>query len=115
MGLIILHAGMSKTGTSSIQRWLGEHLEFLREVGIQPVRVVQSPAAGPIRVVPTTERDAKSILVEAWRSQQPESRVDAMRQILDLVDEEANRSDVIVLSNEGYEALFQDDVSQFRE
>lgn len=116
MGRIILHAGMSKTGTSSIQRWLAEQVQPLRERGIRPVRVVQSSPGAPIRLVPSTDKNAKSTLVEGLRrSEDPESRVATLKQILDLVDAEADRSDLIVVSNEGYEALFQDDVRQFRE
>ena len=116
MGRIILHAGMSKTGTSSIQRWLAEHGQLLRERGVQIVRVVQSSPDAPIRIVPSTDKKAKSTLVDGLRrTEDPESRVATLKQILELVDAEAERSDLIVVSNEGYEALFQDDVHQFRE
>lgn len=43
MGTIVLHAGMSKAGSSSVQRWLEAHAALVREHGISMVRARVPP------------------------------------------------------------------------
>jgi hypothetical protein len=117
MGVIVLHAGMSKTGTSSIQHWLAQHVESLGERGINAVRVVQRSREAPVSVVRSTRDNAKSTpLVDGLKLTEPaDIRVDALRRVLELVATEADRDGVVVISNEGYETLFQHDVPEFRQ
>ena len=50
MGTVLLHAGMPKTGSTSIQTWLGRHATELRDAHGVAV-VVESWDAGPDRAV----------------------------------------------------------------
>ena len=52
MGRIIFHAGMAKTGSSSIQRWLGDNLTDLQQArNIDVLRVARTSPRGSIDVV----------------------------------------------------------------
>lgn len=112
MGDIVLHAGMGKTGSSSIQQFLSNDLKMLRDRwDIRPVRVCQSAPGGPIDVV-LAEPGAtvKSKLVDLERR---ETRAEIAKQIFAKLDSYASRGGTIVLSSEGYQLLFWDGDSRF--
>jgi hypothetical protein len=104
VGVIVFHAGMSKTGSTSIQHWLAEHLPLLRSHGIEPMRIDQPTPSDPITVVPSTSKNAASKFVPAvldWGT-----RRDAVQRICEELDAKAKRHDVVVVSSESYEVLF---------
>ncbi|MGH9024982.1 MAG: hypothetical protein ACRDWD_02540 [Acidimicrobiia bacterium] len=115
MGLIIIHAGMSKAGSSSVQRWLGEHAALLRERGAHPVRVVQRTPASSIEVVPSRGDTSQSFpVLNLRRPRPPDVRIKTLEQILEQIDACANRLGAIVLSNEDYASLFWEGIREFR-
>lgn len=52
MASIIFHAGMSKTGSTTIQDWLKANLPLLQSRGIQSMRIEQPGPADTIALVP---------------------------------------------------------------
>ena len=113
MATVILHVGMSKTGSSSIQRWLGENLSFLRERGIDCLRARRG-GTGPISVLPAEPGRA--------RSQNPflgvrdhDDRVTVLRELVEQLDAQASRHDAVVVTNEGFELLVQSEDKRLRE
>ncbi len=104
MAVIVLHAGMSKTGSTSIQQWLAAQLPLLRSHGIEPMRIDQPTPADPIVVVPATSRNAASKFVPGARDWA--TRRDVVQRICEALDAQAKHHDVLVVSSESYEVLF---------
>jgi hypothetical protein len=106
MALIIFHAGMSKTGSTSIQEWLAAHLPLLRSRGIHSMRIEQSKPADPVALVPSTRANATSKFLPAARD--PATRPEVARRICEQLDAHAAHADVLVVSSESYEVFFND-------
>ena len=106
MALIIFHAGMSKTGSTSIQEWLAAHLPLLRSRGIQSMRIEQSRPTDPVALVPSTRANATSKFLPAARD--PATRPEVARRICEELDAHAAHADVLVVSSESYEVFFND-------
>ncbi len=106
MALIIFHAGMSKTGSTSIQEWLAAHLPLLRSRGIQSMRIEQSRPTDPVALVPSTRANATSKFLPAARDQA--TRPEVARRICEELDAHAAHADVLVVSSESYEVFFND-------
>lgn len=123
MGTIVLHAGMEKAGSTTIQGWLGRQVRGLREVGI---RVLLARVTGPDpsrAVVQLTDHPADGVSgksTELWKAyQQPQvsgyeqlaARPHtlgswAVDSLLEQLDARATRERVIVLSAEGLQHSF---------
>jgi hypothetical protein len=106
MALIIFHAGMSKTGSTSIQEWLAAHLSLLRSRGIQSMRIEQARSTDPVALVPSTRANATSKFLPAARD--PATRPEVARRICEELDAHAAHADVLVVSSESYEVFFND-------
>jgi hypothetical protein len=106
MALIIFHAGMSKTGSTSIQEWLAAHLPFLRSRGMQCMRIEQRSPTDPVALVPSTRANATSKFLPTARD--PATRPEAAQRICEQLDAHAARSDVLIVSSESYEVFFND-------
>jgi hypothetical protein len=104
VAVIVFHAGMSKTGSTSIQHWLAEHLPLLRSHGIESMRIDQPTPADPIAVVPSTPRNAASKFVPDARDWA--TRRDAVQRICEALDAQAKHHDLLVVSSESYEVFF---------
>jgi hypothetical protein len=104
LAVIVFHAGMSKTGSTSIQHWLAEHLPLLRSHGIESMRIDQPTPTDPITVVPSTQRNAASKFVPDARDWA--TRSDAVQRICEALDAQAKQYDVLVVSSESYEVIF---------
>jgi hypothetical protein len=97
---------MSKTGSTSIQHWLAEHLPLLRSNGIESMRIDQPAPTDPITVVPSTPKNASSKF--APRARAKATRPEVAEQICEALDAQARRHDTMVVSSESYEVLFND-------
>jgi hypothetical protein len=106
MALIIFHAGMSKTGSTSIQEWLAGHLPLLRRRGIQSMRIEQSRPTDPVALVPSTRANAASKFLPAARD--PATRPEVAQRICEELDAHAAHANVLVVSSESYEVFFND-------
>lgn len=113
MALIIFHAGMSKTGSTSIQEWLASHLSLLQSRGIQSMRIEQRTPADPVALAPSTRTNATSKFLPAARD--PASRPEAARRICEELDAHAAHAEVLVVSSESYEVFFNDVVPAERD
>jgi hypothetical protein len=106
VAVIVFHAGMSKTGSTSIQLWLAQHLPLLRSHGIESMRIDQPTPADPITVVPSTPKNATSKFAPGARAQ--ETRPEVAERICAALDAQARHHDTLVVSSESYEVLFND-------
>jgi len=106
MALIIFHAGMSKTGSTSIQEWLAAHLPLLRSRGIQSMRIEQARPTDPVALVRSTRTNATSKFLPAARD--PATRPEVARRICEELDEHAAHAEVLVVSSESYEVFFNE-------
>lgn len=106
VGSIIFHAGMSKTGSTSIQDWLAANLPLLQSRGIESMRIEQREPTDPVALVPSTKANATSKFLPAARD--PATRAEVAERICEVLDARAMQTDVIVVSCESYEVLFND-------
>jgi hypothetical protein len=108
MGTILLHAGMGKTGSSSIQRWLDEHSTLLRtqrEVHLLRARPrPDDPRRQHLQVVPHKPGKIHSSFVQGVFGYDPDAPAD--RQFFEELDLEASRHRTVLLAGEGFAALF---------
>ena len=104
MASIIFHAGMSKTGSTSIQDWLKANLPLLQSRGIQSMRIEQPGATDTVALVPSTKANATSKFLPAARD--PATRPQAAQRICEQLDAHATDADVLVVSCESYEVFF---------
>ena len=102
MGLIVFHAGMPKTGSTNIQNWLAEHLSLLQGNGIRCMRIAQRAPTEPITLVPATRVAATSMFLANDTATRPA----VVEQICVALEAHAAKTDVLVVSSESYEVLF---------
>jgi hypothetical protein len=60
MGDLVIHAGMAKAGSTTIQRWLADHVEVLRERGVH-VLVTAVDRDHPDQPLVIRRADARSV------------------------------------------------------
>lgn len=114
MGVIVLHAGMAKTGSSSVQQWLASNGATLAsERDIHPMRIAQDRPDSAFDVVPCTESQKVSKLAgvqepvnDPQLKRAPSSLRDDARQMFDRLDSLAQTRGTIVLSSEAYQLPF---------
>jgi hypothetical protein len=105
LAAILFHAGMSKTGSTSLQHWLGRNVGFLRARGITVVRIQPSGATGPVKIAPATEASVVSRLVPGANA--VETRPAAIEAVCAALDESAGNLGDLLLTSESYEVVFQ--------
>ncbi|HEY5172222.1 MAG TPA: hypothetical protein VIK54_10895 [Acidimicrobiia bacterium] len=106
MATIIFHAGMSKTGSTSIQDWLAANLPLLQSRGIHSMRIEQRGPDDAVALVPSTKANATSKFLPAARD--PATRPEVAQRICEQLDEHAANAEVLVVSCESYEVFFND-------
>ena len=102
MAVIVLHAGMPKTGSTTLQLWLAQHQPLLAERGIRVRRLVPGEMQGTILAVPPGAVDARSRLV----GHDPATRRDVVRRLCEKIAEEAATAEMLVVTSEAYEVFF---------
>jgi hypothetical protein len=102
---ILFHAGMSKSGSTSLQQWLGSNVVSLREHGLTVVRIRQPAADAPITVIPAGDAAVVSRLVPGANA--AESRPAAIGALCAALDECATRTGDLLVTSESYEIVFQ--------
>jgi hypothetical protein len=105
LAAILFHAGMSKTGSTSLQHWLGGNVGTLRKRGMTAVRIQQSGANGPITIAPAAEGSVVSRLVPGANA--IETRPSAIGALCAALDDCAGRLGDLFLTSESYEVVFQ--------
>jgi hypothetical protein len=106
VGSTIFHAGMSKTGSTSIQDWLAANLRLLQSRGIESMRIEQREPTDPVALVPSTKANATSKFLPAARD--PATRPEVAEHICEVLDAQATHTGVVVVSCESYEVFFND-------
>jgi hypothetical protein len=102
VGKIVIHAGMGKTGSSSIKRWLREHGATLREAGIAPLRASVGSSA-EVKFAPGDDRQGMNSNA-VWQRYQyrPADRPRIAATLLEGLDREASSRGAIVVSSEAF-------------
>jgi len=114
---VVLHAGIVKAGSSSIQRWLGQHQDSLRAAGICIV-AARVETGGTGRGVWLTECQGGSAnssleLQHIYQFPGPTLRPWAVQDLLHQLDEAATRHRVVVMSAEALQYPFSASDSGF--
>jgi hypothetical protein len=113
VGTILIHAGMNKTGSTSIQLWITENVDQLRAAGIQPVTA--RPDGERLVVEPWSEGTAKAFAVpttfyRAGEGLPTEQRVVARQAVADRLHEDlaalADRYGAVLFTTEGHSRFF---------
>ena len=100
MGKIIIHAGMGKAGSTSIQEWLREHGEQLQaEAGVTTLTATVD-ASGRVRVEGHTRGTMNSFTVMRHCAEHPEDRRSVLDSFFAQLDQGAHRHGAVVLSAE---------------
>jgi hypothetical protein len=103
MGTLVLHAGRGKTGSSSIQCWLGDNAGWLRrQHGVHVMAAVRTDHPNGFDVVECQHGSSKSFLGH-W----PLDRVGAEK-LFATLDGSLGTDKMIVLSSEGFGRWFYD-------
>jgi hypothetical protein len=102
VALIVFHAGMPKTGSTNIQNWLAEHLSLLQGQGIQCMRIARPTPSEPITLIPAT----RTAVTSTFLANDAATRPAVVEQICVALEAHAANSDVLVISSESYEILF---------
>jgi hypothetical protein len=102
VALIVFHAGMPKAGSTNIQNWLAEHLSLLQGRGIQCMRIARPTPSEPITLIPAT----RTAVTSTFLANDAATRPAVVEQICVALEAHAANSDVLVISSESYEILF---------
>ena len=103
MGTIVVHAGMHKTGSSSIQKWLRDHGERLRaDSGIAPLSAKMKPSGEVRLVVNRGKMTMNSWAVRAHCDEHPEHRERVASELCARLDRKAGANAAVVLSAEAF-------------
>jgi len=107
MARVLIHAGMPRTGSSSIQRWLRDHGSWLRETGTTtPLRATVDDA----RDVRIAAGDGRSSMnsKQVWSAYQaePARRREVVTTLLEGLAREAGRHGAVTISAESFGAWF---------
>jgi hypothetical protein len=113
MGTIFIHAGMNKTGSTSIQSWIAENAVQLRAAGVEPV-IARGDEEG-FRVEPWSEGPAKTLAVgqtyfDHTHRLPPREQTAARRAVADGLHEglaaAAERYGTVLITSEGFSRFF---------
>ena len=97
MGTLLVHAGRSKTGSSSIQRWLGDNARRLRsEAGLHVLTVTRGADGGGFAAAECHGGSAKSF-VGHWPLD-----ADRAAAVFKVLGHELETRDSVVVSSEGF-------------
>jgi hypothetical protein len=100
MGTLVIHAGMSKTGSSSIQSWLADHASWLQaERGVHLLAVRTTAEASPV-VVPCEDGSSASSV-----SPKPLNAAGATKLFTQL-NKWLQRWNTVVMTSEGFGSWF---------
>ncbi len=109
MGTVVLHAGMGKTGSTSIQAWLAEDAARLRrlETCLLVLRETSDGRTGVgLRLTPYTSGSADSNLITMALTSDGGENEACLDSFFAQLDAAATRSRVVVLSAEGMAEFF---------
>src|SRR5688572_14194168 len=108
MSAIVIHAGMPKTGSSSIQEWLGSRGEWLRaEAGVTAVRLTVD-AGGEVRLgLADPNARMNSGQVVRYAREHPPERERVADEFRDRLDRAASSHRSIVVSSEAFHWLWR--------
>lgn len=106
MGTVVLHAGMHKTGSSSIQRWLRDNALRLRGRGIVPLNA-QVDQSGALHLA---ENDG-SATMNSWQvmahcEAHPGDRAKIAAALAEELDRKAEGEGIVILSAESFDLWF---------
>jgi hypothetical protein len=107
MGTIILHAGMPKAGSSSIQQWIQDQQSWLRdELGCHLVLYRrEADLSKPGRVAPYLRGGVNSAsFVRRYNRRDRTTAI--LDELFDPLDELANDLDTVLMTGEGFARLF---------
>lgn len=109
MGTVVLHAGMGKTGSTSIQAWLAQNAARLS--GLETCLLVlrgkgDESTAEPLRLAPYTSGSADSNLIRMALASDGGEHEACLDSFFEQLDAAATRSRVVVLSAEGMAEFF---------
>lgn len=109
MAVIVLHAGMPKAGSSSIQRWLHRGWTTLREEGFTVV-VAPRSELGEIAVIPYEETETEAVdsgwmITEAVQAP-PATQQEAVDALIDGLAETAARLGNLIITSEHFAIPF---------
>jgi hypothetical protein len=102
---IVIHAGMPKTGSTSIQRWLQDNWHDLREHGIT-VAVAPKQGVGEIAFAPYEKGNVSSGWIVARAAVRPAAAGEMADAFAEALAAAAQRYGDIVITSEGFEVLF---------
>ena len=103
MGTIVVHAGMHKTGSSSIQTWLRDHGERLRaDSGIAALSAKVKPSGEVRLVLNRGKMTMNSWVVRAHCDDHPEHRERVASELCARLDRKAGANAAVVLSAEAF-------------
>lgn len=105
MALIVLHAGMGKAGSSSVQRWLQTSASSLQERGFT-VLAAPEEHLGRISFVPCGRHSIHSGWIASKLTQQPPAGREAVETFVEALDDAAQRYGDVILSSEFYQGIF---------
>ena len=107
MGTVVLHAGMGKAGSSSIQWWLAGNAGRLKESGISLLVARPGDAPGErLRLTEYQSHKAASNDLQIAYDAAPESGEELLDSFFGQLDEAAERSRVVVLTAEAMAVFF---------
>lgn len=107
MGKVVIHAGMPKTGSSSIQGWLREsHPRLRSESNVTPIRIRVNPEGEARLVVNDEQKLVNAGKLVALYESRPDSRREVVADFVARLDRKASSFDVVVLSAERFADWF---------
>lgn len=107
LGTVLIHAGMPKTGSTSLQEWLGANVRRLRrEADVQVLAARPANASGGVRVrPPVTGRPDSTPLAELY-NREASLRGRLAERLCERLAEHASRARVTVISSEAFAGAF---------
>lgn len=110
MGVVVIHAGMGKAGSSSIQWWLARNAAELKQSGVSVVVARADGRGGEANSLELTEyrsgNAASNSFVLAY-SAAGQRRPALLESFCEQLESAATRNRIVVISSEGMETLFQ--------
>lgn len=123
MSRIVIHAGMPKAGSSSVQGWLADNAQWFEEelngcLGVAEVGTAGSSDQSPVvRVAPFDGRRKNSgqFWSTYWKAKGTEVRAQLIDELIRQLDELSARYQTVVLSSEAFAQPFWRPEPQFLE
>ncbi len=107
MARIVIHAGMGKTGSSSVKHWLGTNTDLVRQGGFTLV-VAPPSEAGEIAFAPPEGRAIGSRWAIEWVLADPADVARRADRLVTALDAAARRYGDVVITAEAFERPFYD-------